>query len=102
MTKSKGKSDLPHELKGKLAAFDSALTTVEKRFQPLLDIPQIELNATVCQFSILRLILVTDNQDIYCCYTHPLQLFISFHVISVIGFKDIHGNIVFGIPMAGE
>ena len=47
MSSAHNKSDIPHELKGKLAAFDSALTTVEKRFQPLLDTPQIELNATV-------------------------------------------------------
>ena len=51
-------SDIPHELKGKLTAFDSALTTVEKRLQPLLDTPQVELNPTVSPR--IRTELITD------------------------------------------
>lgn len=58
MSKSNDKADIPSELRGKLAAFDSALTTVEERFQPLLDTPLNELNATLSTIDKAKLDLV--------------------------------------------
>lgn len=58
MSKSNEKGDIPHELRSKLAAFDSSLTTVEERFQPLLDTPLNELNATLSTLDKAKLDLV--------------------------------------------
>lgn len=41
------KSEIPHELRGKLASFDSSLNNVENEFEPLLKVPQMELNEKV-------------------------------------------------------
>lgn len=41
------RSEIPHELRGKLAAFDSSLNNVESEFEPLLKVSQIELNSKV-------------------------------------------------------
>ena len=43
--------NIPKELKEKLAAFDSALTDVEKNLQPLIEANQMELNEKVCVLS---------------------------------------------------
>ena len=63
MSKSNDKADIPHELRAKLAAFDSSLTSVEKRFQPLLDTPLNELNATVIWFSALSSEIANNSFD---------------------------------------
>ncbi|WAR23685.1 hypothetical protein MAR_037354 [Mya arenaria] len=37
-------SDVPKELRGKLSAFDSALSDVENKFEPLLKMSKVEIN----------------------------------------------------------
>ena len=47
MAENSKSSEIPHELKGKLTVFDKSLTDVEKKFEPLLQVPHTELNAEV-------------------------------------------------------
>ncbi|WAR20087.1 C1D-like protein [Mya arenaria] len=37
-------SDVPKELRGKLSAFDSALSDIENKFEPLLKMSKVEIN----------------------------------------------------------
>ncbi|XP_053394272.1 nuclear nucleic acid-binding protein C1D-like [Mercenaria mercenaria] len=52
------RSEIPHELRGKLAAFDSALNNVENEFEPLLKVSQIELNGRLSTIDKAKLDLV--------------------------------------------
>lgn len=58
MPEEQNKSEIPKELHGKLAAFDSALTDVEKKFEPLLKSSQVELNAQLSSLDKAKLDLV--------------------------------------------
>jgi len=39
--------EIPVELRGKLSLLDKSLTDIESKFEPLLNVSQIELNAQV-------------------------------------------------------
>ncbi|XP_060579171.1 nuclear nucleic acid-binding protein C1D-like, partial [Ruditapes philippinarum] len=52
------RSEIPHELRGKVAAFDSSLNNVENEFEPLLKLSQIELNAKLSNLEKAKLDLV--------------------------------------------
>ncbi|KAH3851410.1 hypothetical protein DPMN_093891 [Dreissena polymorpha] len=58
MSDGKGSSEIPHELRGKLSAFDSALTDVENKFEPLLKVSQVELNTQLNSLDKAKLDLV--------------------------------------------
>lgn len=58
MSESEKRSEIPHELRGKITAFDSALNKIENEFEPLLKVSQIELNTKLNTLDKAKLDLV--------------------------------------------
>jgi hypothetical protein len=61
------RSEIPHELRGKVAAFDSSLNNVENEFEPLLKLSQIELNAKVIRSNFI-LNTVKNSLILFCIF----------------------------------
>ncbi|XP_052769379.1 nuclear nucleic acid-binding protein C1D-like [Mya arenaria] len=51
-------SDVPKELRGKLSAFDSALSDIENKFEPLLKMSKVEINTELSSLDKAKLDLV--------------------------------------------